>query len=90
MRWVGISASAATRVADVRVKLPVSHDGAPPPEVQQLFGAIWGSQGAMDGFVQVNAETDLTGAILLARERLCDQGRGRPRRPADHQPVVAK
>ena len=26
----------------------------PPPEVQQLFGPIWGSQRAMDGFVRMN------------------------------------
>ena len=25
----------------------------PPPEVQQLFGAMWGNQRAMDGFVQM-------------------------------------
>lgn len=29
----------------------------PPPEVQQLFGAIWGNQRAMDDFVQMNAGT---------------------------------
>ena len=29
----------------------------PPPEMQQLFGAIHGNQGAMDGFAQVNAGT---------------------------------
>ena len=29
----------------------------PPPEMQQLFGAIHGNQQAMDGFVQVNAGT---------------------------------
>ena len=29
----------------------------PPPEMQQLFGAIHGNQKAMDGFVQVNAGT---------------------------------
>jgi hypothetical protein len=49
----------------------------PPPEVQQLFGAIWGNQRAMDGFVQMNAGTISPSAILLARERRCDHGRGR-------------
>ena len=29
----------------------------PPPEMQQLFGAIHGNQRAMDGFVQMNAGT---------------------------------
>jgi 2-polyprenyl-6-methoxyphenol hydroxylase-like FAD-dependent oxidoreductase len=29
----------------------------PPPEMQQLFGAIHGNQQAMDGFVQMNAGT---------------------------------
>jgi flavin-dependent dehydrogenase len=29
----------------------------PPPEMQQVFGAIHGNQKAMDGFVQVNAGT---------------------------------
>ena len=29
----------------------------PPPEMQQLFGAIYGNQAAMDGFAQVNAGT---------------------------------
>ncbi len=29
----------------------------PPPEMQQLFGAIHGNQAAMDGFVQMNAGT---------------------------------
>jgi hypothetical protein len=29
----------------------------PPPEMQQLFGAIHGDQKAMDGFVQTNAGT---------------------------------
>ena len=29
----------------------------PPPEMQQLFGAIHGNQVAMDGFVQMNAGT---------------------------------
>lgn len=29
----------------------------PPPEMQQLFGAIHGNQKAMDGFAKVNAGT---------------------------------
>ena len=29
----------------------------PPPEVQQLFGAVYGNQEAMDGFVKMNAGT---------------------------------
>jgi hypothetical protein len=29
----------------------------PPPQMQQLFGAIHGNRSAMDGFVQVNAGT---------------------------------
>jgi len=29
----------------------------PPPEMQQLFGAIHGNRAAMDGFVQMNAGT---------------------------------
>ncbi len=29
----------------------------PPPEMQQLFGAIHGNQDAMDGFAQMNAGT---------------------------------
>jgi hypothetical protein len=29
----------------------------PPPEMQQLFGAIHGNQKAMDGFVKTNAGT---------------------------------
>lgn len=29
----------------------------PPPEMQQLLGAIYGKQKAMDGFVQMNAGT---------------------------------
>jgi hypothetical protein len=29
----------------------------PPPEMQQLFGAVHGNQAAMDGFVRMNAGT---------------------------------
>jgi 2-polyprenyl-6-methoxyphenol hydroxylase-like FAD-dependent oxidoreductase len=48
----------------------------PPPEMQQLFGAIRGNQAAMDGFVQMNAGTispaeflspDSTAALLAKR-----------------------
>jgi 2-polyprenyl-6-methoxyphenol hydroxylase-like FAD-dependent oxidoreductase len=48
----------------------------PPPEMQQLFGAIYGNQKAMDGFVQMNAGTispaeflspENIGAIMAAR-----------------------
>jgi len=48
----------------------------PPPEMQQLFGAIHGNQKAMDGFVQMNAGTispaeffspESIGAIMAAR-----------------------
>ena len=50
----------------------------PPPAVQQLFGAISGSQTAMDGFVQMNAGTispaqffspENVGAIMAAAQR---------------------
>jgi flavin-dependent dehydrogenase len=48
----------------------------PPPQMQQLFGAIHGNQRAMDGFVQMNAGTispaeflspENIGAIMSAR-----------------------
>jgi 2-polyprenyl-6-methoxyphenol hydroxylase-like FAD-dependent oxidoreductase len=48
----------------------------PPPQMQQLFGAIYGNQKAMDGFVQMNAGTispaeflspENIGAIMTAR-----------------------
>jgi 2-polyprenyl-6-methoxyphenol hydroxylase-like FAD-dependent oxidoreductase len=48
----------------------------PPPQMQQLFGAIHGNQRAMDGFVQMNAGTispaeflspENVGAIMSAR-----------------------
>jgi 2-polyprenyl-6-methoxyphenol hydroxylase-like FAD-dependent oxidoreductase len=48
----------------------------PPPQMQQLFGAIHGNQKAMDGFVQMNAGTispaeflspENIGAIMTAR-----------------------
>ena len=37
----------------------------PPPQMQQLFGAIAGNQSAMDGFAQVNAGT-LSPAVFFA------------------------
>jgi 2-polyprenyl-6-methoxyphenol hydroxylase-like FAD-dependent oxidoreductase len=49
----------------------------PPPEMQQLFGAIHGNRTAMDGFVQMNAGTispaqflspQNIGAIMSARQ----------------------
>ena len=69
----------------------------PPPEVQQLFGAIWGNQRAMDGFVQMNAGTispaqffspENVGAIMAAADfsqppaKLALQGIERARRRA--------
>jgi hypothetical protein len=39
----------------------------PPPEMQQLFGAIHGNRAAMDGFVQMNAGT-LSPARFLSPE----------------------
>ena len=48
----------------------------PPPEMQQLFGAIHGNQKAMDGFVQVNAGTISPADVFLAGEHRCDHGRG--------------
>jgi 2-polyprenyl-6-methoxyphenol hydroxylase-like FAD-dependent oxidoreductase len=41
----------------------------PPPEMQQLFGAIHGNQSAMDGFVQVNAGT-LSPAVFFSPENI--------------------
>ena len=41
----------------------------PPPEMQQLLGAVHGNQDAMDGFARVNAGRDLTGRVLRRRER---------------------
>jgi hypothetical protein len=65
----------------------------PPPEAQQLFGAIWGNQRAMDGFVQMNAGTispaqffspENVGAIMAAA------GPGAPCRSLAGSPVVLK
>ena len=41
----------------------------PPPEMQQLFGAIHGNQKAMDGFVQMNAGT-ISPAQFLSPESI--------------------
>jgi 2-polyprenyl-6-methoxyphenol hydroxylase-like FAD-dependent oxidoreductase len=41
----------------------------PPPEMQQLFGAIHGNQKAMDGFVQMNAGT-ISPAEFLSPENV--------------------
>ncbi len=41
----------------------------PPPEMQQLFGAIHGNQKAMDGFVQMNAGT-ISPAEFLSPENI--------------------
>jgi flavin-dependent dehydrogenase len=41
----------------------------PPPEMQQLFGAICGNQKAMDGFAQMNAGT-LSPAKFLSPENI--------------------
>lgn len=41
----------------------------PPPEMQQLLGAIQGNQAAMDDFVSVNAGT-LSHEIFFSREHL--------------------
>jgi 2-polyprenyl-6-methoxyphenol hydroxylase-like FAD-dependent oxidoreductase len=41
----------------------------PPPEMQQLFGAIHGKQKAMDGFAQMNAGT-ISPAVFLAPENV--------------------
>jgi 2-polyprenyl-6-methoxyphenol hydroxylase-like FAD-dependent oxidoreductase len=41
----------------------------PPPELQQLLGAIHGNQAAMDGFMQMNAGT-ITPAAFFAPENI--------------------
>ena len=41
----------------------------PPPEMQQLFGAIHGNQKAMDGFAQMNAGT-ISPAEFLSPENI--------------------
>ena len=37
--------------------MPVSHDGAPAARGPAVVWREWGDQRAMDGFVQMNAET---------------------------------
>ena len=46
----------------------------PPPEMQQLFGAIHGNQKAMDGFAQMNAGDPLPGGIPIAGKHRRDHG----------------
>jgi 2-polyprenyl-6-methoxyphenol hydroxylase-like FAD-dependent oxidoreductase len=41
----------------------------PPPEMQQLLGAIHGNREAMDGFVQVNAGT-ISPAVFFSPENV--------------------
>jgi hypothetical protein len=41
----------------------------PPPEMQQLFGAIHGNRSAMDGFVQMSAGT-ISPAQFLSPENV--------------------
>jgi 2-polyprenyl-6-methoxyphenol hydroxylase-like FAD-dependent oxidoreductase len=41
----------------------------PPPEMQQLLGAIYGNQAAMDDFVSVNAGT-LSPEVFFSPERI--------------------
>ncbi len=56
----------------------------PPPEMQQLFGAMHGNQEAMDGFVSVQAATLAGAGVLRAREHRADHGRGAGRLGAAH------
>ena len=44
----------------------------PPPEMQQLLGAIQGNQEAMDGFVSVVSGAVSPGGLLLRGERRPD------------------
>ena len=41
----------------------------PPPELQQLLGAMHGNQEAMDGFARVNAGVTSPARVLLRGER---------------------
>jgi hypothetical protein len=41
----------------------------PPPELQQLLGAVHGNQAAMDGFARMNAGT-ISPAEFFARENV--------------------
>ena len=47
----------------------------PPPEMQQLLGAVHGNQEAMDGFVADERRDDLAGGVLLAGEHRLAHGR---------------
>ena len=65
------------RAADVRIHCQLATLEPPPPEMQQLFGAIHGNQKAMDGFVKHERRDDLAGGVLLAGEHRRDHdGRG--------------
>ena len=55
--------------ADVRVHVQLATLEPPPPEMQQLLGAVHGNQEAMDGFARVNAGVDVTGRVLRRGER---------------------
>ena len=68
--------STVVALITVFVAVPVATMAPPPPEMQQLFGAICGNQRAMDGFAQTNAGTmspaeffspENVGAIMAAR-----------------------
>ena len=48
----------------------------PPPEMQQLFGAIHGNQQAMDGFAQMNAGTISPAAVSSPGKRRRDHAGG--------------
>jgi hypothetical protein len=52
----------------------------PPPETQQLLGAIYGNQKAMDQFVQMNAGT-ISPAQFFAPENLGALMGGPPNHP---------
>ena len=49
----------------------------PPPELQQLLGAIHGNQQAMDSFVRMNARDHFPSRILRAGQRQRHRGCGR-------------
>ena len=49
----------------------------PPPEMQQLLGAVHGNQDAMDGFAGVNAGVTVAARVLRRRERRPHLRRGR-------------
>ena len=57
-RWASISARATSRRSPMyEFTCQLATLEPPPPQMQQLFGAIHGNQSAMDGFVKVNAGT---------------------------------